>query len=60
MLQFVRDQRKYWSQEEGLALFLLLNALVPDWQARVFGPAPVPPFALLEDAMRANPGVASR
>jgi spermidine synthase len=60
VLQFVRDQRKYWSQEEGLALFLLLNALVPDWQARVFGPAPVPPFALLEDAMRANPGVASR
>lgn len=58
VLQFVRDKRKYWSQEEGLALCLLLDPLVPDWQARVFGAAPVSPFVLLEAAVRAHAGAA--
>ena len=34
-LRLVRDNRRYWSQDEGLALFLLIDALVPGWQARV-------------------------
>jgi hypothetical protein len=61
-LKLVRDDRKYWSQDEGLALFTLIDALVPDWQARVFGhrrtqtdtdnsPAPPLPFDLLEHAI---------
>jgi hypothetical protein len=50
-IDFVRDNRKYWSQEEGLALFLLLDALVPDWQGRVFGPSPASPTTLLRDAL---------
>ena len=50
-LRLVRDNKKYWSQDEGLALFLLVDALVPNWQARVFAPAPASPFALLEEAV---------
>jgi hypothetical protein len=50
-LKLVRDNRRYWSQDEGLALFLLIDALVPGWQARIFTPTPVSPFALLEEAV---------
>jgi hypothetical protein len=50
-LRLVRDNKKYWSQDEGLALFLLVDALVPNWQSRVFAPAPASPFALLEEAV---------
>ena len=50
-LRLVRDNRKYWSQDEGMALFLLVDALVPNWQSRVFAPAPTSPFALLAEAV---------
>ncbi len=50
-LRLVRDNKKYWSQDEGLALFLLVDAVVPNWQSRVFAPAPASPFALLEEAV---------
>lgn len=48
---FVRDTRTYWSQDEGLALFLLLELEVPDWQRRVFGPDDPGPIALLAEAL---------
>jgi len=32
----VRRGRKWWSQDEGLALFLVLDRLLPDWQQRGF------------------------
>jgi hypothetical protein len=51
-LRLVRDNRRFWSQDEGLALFLLIDAMVPDWRARVFGENPASPFALLEEALR--------
>jgi hypothetical protein len=60
VLTFVRDQREFWLREEGLALFLLLDDLVPRWQARVFGRAPEAPFALLEEALREAPPVRGR
>ena len=50
--RFVRDDRKYWSQDEGLALYLLIDAMVPGWQTRTFTDAIVSPFALLEEALR--------
>lgn len=43
-----------WSQDEGLALFLLVDALVPDWRARVLGPELAAPFALLAEAVGAE------
>jgi hypothetical protein len=53
-LKLVRDNRRYWSQDEGLALFLLIDALVPDWQARVFTANPAPPLDLLEESVGAR------
>jgi hypothetical protein len=51
-VDFIRDNRKAWSQEEGLALFLLLDAWVPDWQAKIFASPPALPTSLLADALR--------
>ena len=53
-LRLVRDNRKYWSQDEGLALFLLVDAMVPGWQSRVFTATPASPFAMLEEAVGAG------
>ena len=41
-----------WVQEEGLALFLLIDRLVPNWQARFLAPDFPPPFEVLRDALR--------
>ena len=60
ILKFVRADRKYWSQDEGLALYLLVDALVPGWQARTFGDTMVSPFALLEGAVHEMNRVAPR
>ena len=54
-MNLVRDDRKYWSQDQGLALFVLLDALVPGWQDRMFQPLPPSPFALLEEAIAKTP-----
>jgi hypothetical protein len=51
-IRLMRDDRRYWSQDEGLALFLLIDALVPGWQSRIFTDAPASPYALLEEAVR--------
>ncbi|HSC26628.1 MAG TPA: hypothetical protein VLD67_05105 [Vicinamibacterales bacterium] len=50
-LKLVRDNRRFWSQDVGLGVFLLLNTLVPDWQAKVFAAEPASPFDLLEAAL---------
>jgi len=36
LLQRVRGDRAFWSQDEGLALFLLLDALHPGWTGETF------------------------
>jgi hypothetical protein len=52
-LRLVRDNRKYWSQDEGLALFLLVDALVPGWQPQIFtAPMPASPIELLGASLR--------
>jgi len=50
-MNLVRDDRRYWSQDLGLALFLLLDEMVPGWQERIFEPLPASPFALLGSAL---------
>jgi hypothetical protein len=50
-LRLVRDNRRFWSQDQGLALFLLIDALVPGWQSRIFNANPMSPFMLLEEAV---------
>jgi hypothetical protein len=50
-LRLVRENKRYWSQDEGLALFLLIDALVPGWQSRIFTDSPASPFTLLQEAV---------
>jgi rubrerythrin len=51
VVDFVRSTRKYWVQEEGLALFLLIDRFVPDWQRRIFGSTYVSPVDMLERSL---------
>lgn len=50
-LNIVRDSRTFWSQEEGLALYLALDALSPHWQRQVFAADPRSSLELLEEAL---------
>ena len=55
IVEFVRASRTYWSQEEGLAPFLVIDLMLPEWKTSVFGTTLVSPFGLLENALRRNP-----
>jgi hypothetical protein len=46
-----RDGRQ-WSQDEGMAIFLLIDRLAPNWQARAFAAEPATAMELL--ALAAN------
>jgi len=50
VLPEVRRKRNRWTQEEGLALFLVVNRLVPGWQKLAFAPDPELAESLLERA----------
>jgi hypothetical protein len=45
-------QGRYWSQEMGLAMTLVLDVLLPEWQSRVFAEEPASIYALLHEAVR--------
>ena len=51
-LKLIRRSGKYWSQEEGLALFLLIDALLPKWQKKAFGKSSATVTDLLSEAVR--------
>ncbi|HEY0156598.1 MAG TPA: hypothetical protein VGF28_04835 [Thermoanaerobaculia bacterium] len=52
-LDLVNKGARRWSQDEGLALFLAIDALMPGkWQKKVFGEKPTPVWKLLEQAAR--------
>ena len=53
-MNLVREDRRYWSQDEGLALFLLIDVMVPNWQSRMFDALPPSPYTLLEEALTAD------
>lgn len=46
----LRRGGKRWAQDQGLALFLVVNRLVPNWQSRAFAPRPATAEALLAAA----------
>lgn len=59
-LREVRRGGKYWTQDEGLALFLVVDRLVPDWQRLAFAKRPLLAAALLAKAVeRPSPGRSS-
>jgi hypothetical protein len=47
----VRRKRNRWTQDEGLALFLLIDRLVPGWQVFAFAKHPELAYELLERAV---------
>ena len=49
--QRMRGRRRWWSQEEGLALFLLIDRFVPDWPQRAFASNPALAIDLLRLAV---------
>lgn len=48
IIAFIRGKENSFSQDEGLALVLLLEKEVPGWQPRLLGPEMASPFKLLE------------
>jgi hypothetical protein len=52
IMDFLRGRKNDWAQDEGLALFLLLEKLGSRWQSKVLGPGLASPFALLESALK--------
>jgi len=51
-VNFIRRGRTRWSQDEGLAVFLVIDALVPDWRDRVLKGTPATVLQLLSEASR--------
>ena len=47
----MRRGGRRWSQDEGLALFLVVDRLLPDWPSLVFGPTSIGARDLLEKAL---------
>ncbi len=47
----MRGKRKWWSQEEGLGLFLVIDRFVPNWAAEAFAPQPKLGMDLLREAV---------
>jgi hypothetical protein len=50
VLPEVRRKRNRWTQDEGLAVFLVVSRLVPNWQKFAFAPQPELAESLLERA----------
>ena len=50
-LKLICRDGKQWSQDEGLALFLLADSLLPAWQNKVFGKSAVSIIDLLQKAL---------
>jgi hypothetical protein len=50
-VRLMRGSGTHWSQDEGLALFLVLDALVPRWQDQILGPAERSATDLLSTAL---------
>jgi len=51
IIAFLRGQENSWSQDEGLALVLLLDRMVPDWKRQIISPAMPSPWTILREAI---------
>lgn len=48
----MRGKRHWWTQDEGLALFLVVDRFPPGWPQRAFARQPLLGIDLLKDAVR--------
>jgi len=53
---FIRGRSNEWVQDEGLALFLLLDRFERNWQPRLLGPDLASPIDALEEALHQDEG----
>lgn len=51
-LKLIRRGGKWWSQDEGIGLFLLIDALYPKWQKKAFGKSQMSVIHLLGEAVK--------
>ena len=51
----MRGSRRWWSQEEGLALFLVIDRFLPRWAHRAFGNPPSMGIEMLRQAVGVPP-----
>lgn len=51
----VRGSRQFWSQDQGLALYMVLDELVPDWPSEMFSSDPPSSLTLIERAIAPRP-----
>jgi hypothetical protein len=51
IIAFLCGQENSWSQDEGLALLLLLDRFVPDWKRQILSPSMPSPWAILREAI---------
>jgi hypothetical protein len=49
----MRGRGRVWAQDQGLALFLVVNRLLPEWPSLVFGPRSIGALELLQRAVEA-------
>jgi hypothetical protein len=56
----MRGKGKWWTQEEGLGLFLVIDRFVPNWASQAFGSTPELGIDLLREAVAAAPAPATR
>lgn len=54
LINIVRDSRSFWSQDQGLALYLAVDALVPGWQRLAFSTEAKSALEMLNDALSAR------
>ena len=52
----MRGRGRFWTQDEGLGMFLTINRLMPDWPSLIFSGQSIGAFELLERAVERNPG----
>jgi hypothetical protein len=52
IVAFIRGTENDWVQDEGLAIYLLLDRFAPGWQERLLTPQIVSPVLLLTEAVK--------
>lgn len=50
-IHLIRRGGKYWSQDLGLAIYLVIERLLPGWEANAFGERPISALDLLSEAV---------
>lgn len=56
----MRGKRRWWSQEEGLGLFLVIDRFVPNWAEQAFGSPPALGIDLLRQVAAGAPDPAKK